>query len=151
MKKSMFMSISMHLLIILISLTFTTKTNKDLDPKVKGSNYNVEVVDVPMDEDVDIIEKEAKDPYQRDASKKECASIYGGIGIEINLKTNAVTLVSSGYPADTAGILVGDIVTTISGEDIRGEIGSLVALSVVRGNKQFILNLIRDKICYNKT
>jgi hypothetical protein len=58
-----------------------------------------------------------------------------------------VNVVPAGYPADKAGIKVGDI---IEGNPLRfrGEIGSSLTVQVIRRGQVLNFNLTRVKICY---
>lgn len=73
-----------------------------------------------------------------------CELWYGGIGI---LGYTTVEQIYEGYPADRAGIQVGDFL--ITSEGIRGEPGTKLELDVLRNNKRLHFTLIREKICYD--
>lgn len=87
---------------------------------------------------------------------------YGGIGLQFAPATevgpNGQTVISQplkylvhvvpeGYPADRAGIKVGDI---IEGNPIRfrGEIGTPLTVEVIRNGRLMKFNMTRVKICY---
>jgi len=59
---------------------------------------------------------------------------FGGLGIEITLKDEIVMVVApiESTPAERAGILAGDLITHVDGEDIRGK-GMIYAVSLMRG------------------
>lgn len=87
---------------------------------------------------------------------------FGGLGIEITMENNAVTIVTpyEGTPADQAGIQPGDIITAIEGEStkgkslqevvklLRGDIGSSVKVTLLPadGDSPRTLTLVRDRI-----
>lgn len=108
------------------------------------------------------------DPYttflDKTQSKALSDSLKGelsGIGIEIGLKNNRLTVISplDGSPAAKAGLRSGDVIGLIGTEDtsemtldtavdkIRGEKGTEVKLTILRGSdKPLELTIIRDTI-----
>lgn len=108
------------------------------------------------------------DPYttflDKDQSKALSDSLKGelsGIGIEIGIKNNRLTVISpiDGSPAAKAGLRAGDIIGLIGKDDtseltlddavqkIRGEKGTEVKLTIVRGTeKPLELTIVRDTI-----
>jgi carboxyl-terminal processing protease len=110
-----------------------------------------------------------QDPYtvymQPAASRQfrsELQGSFGGIGAELTVKDNYLTVISAlqGTPADKAGVKGQDIITEINGKKteglgfqdaidmIRGEKGSTVELTLVRKNvdKPFKVSMVRDII-----
>ncbi|NNF17202.1 MAG: S41 family peptidase [Gammaproteobacteria bacterium] len=87
---------------------------------------------------------------------------YAGIGVELNTENRAIVVVApiDGGPAARAGMLAGDTIIMVDGVPVnpdsidealthmRGEIGSSVALSVMRKNVAEVLSfdLIREQI-----
>ena len=70
------------------------------------------------------------DPHSSYMNQKEFAESqistrgqFGGLGIEITLDNEIIKVVSpiEGTPADRAGILAGDLITHVDGDDIRGK------------------------------
>lgn len=55
--------------------------------------------------------------------------------------------VAKGYPADKAGLQVGDFITPIDELFIIGDPGTTVTLLVDRKDKIFTIKVIRRKIC----
>lgn len=59
---------------------------------------------------------------------------FGGIGVRVTEDPDGYLLIASvmtGYPADKAGILAGDLITAIDGADIKGQ--GLEAADLIRG------------------
>lgn len=83
-------------------------------------------------------------PKEPEAQGPECALWYGGIGIESNW--DIVQKVVEGYPADKAGLKVGD--RMFYKGDIRGEPGTEVHIHVQRNNLDLDFTIVRAKICY---
>ena len=87
---------------------------------------------------------------------------FGGVGIQIAMKNNIVTVISpvKDTPAYKAGVKSGDIVYSVNGTStyslsidkvidmIRGDIGTYVKVGVLRGTstKEIVFNLLRSKI-----
>ncbi|MFA9465312.1 MAG: S41 family peptidase [Velocimicrobium sp.] len=109
------------------------------------------------------------DPYSTYYTKDEYNSlqestsgIYCGIGAYVSqdVNTGIVTIVQpfEGGPADNAGILPGDIIYKIEGEEVtgkdlpevvarmKGEEGTKVSLTVIRNNKEMHFDVTRNKV-----
>ena len=87
---------------------------------------------------------------------------FGGLGIEVTQEEGWVKVVSpmDGTPADAAGILAGDFITAVDGENVlgltldqaveimRGPVGSEIIITVVREGEiePFDVSIIRDTI-----
>ncbi len=87
---------------------------------------------------------------------------FGGLGIEVTMENELVKVVSpfEGSPADKAGILAGDLIAQIDGDEVRGlslteavdkmkgDIGTAVALTIIRegATKPIRLSITRDDI-----
>ncbi|WP_294645034.1 S41 family peptidase [Aureimonas phyllosphaerae] len=93
------------------------------------------------------------DPHSSYMNAKETADMrtetrgeFGGLGIEVTMENELVKVISpfDGTPADKAGVLAGDMIAEINGEQVRGlslaeavekmkgEIGSSVDLTILR-------------------
>ncbi len=73
---------------------------------------------------------------------------YGGIGIEQD-GYGVIGKIAEGYAADRAGLRVGDrILGGTKNPDIRGPIGTLISLMIMRGSQIISYDLIREKICF---
>lgn len=70
---------------------------------------------------------------------------YGGIGIMQNETTGEIIHIGKGYPADRAGLRLGDMLLTRDG--IRGEPGSTVTLMLKRHGQLLQFDIVREKIC----
>ena len=109
------------------------------------------------------------DPHSSYMNAKESADMrvetrgqFGGLGIEVTMENELVKVISpfEGTPADKAGILAGDLIAEINGEQVRGltladavekmkgEIGTSVMLTIVRegATKPIRLSIKRDEI-----
>lgn len=108
------------------------------------------------------------DPYTVFFDKKETANFlsnvsgsFEGIGIEIGIRDDLLTVISplKNSPAERAGMRAGDKIIGIDGEDstsitleeavsiIRGPVGTLVVLTILRGEKEELdIDIIRDTI-----
>jgi carboxyl-terminal processing protease len=92
----------------------------------------------------------------------ETSGSFGGLGIEIAVKDEHLTVISpiEGTPADKAGIKAGDLIVKI-GDDktdgmgindavkrLRGQIGTKVTISILRGSltEPFDVTLVREAI-----
>ncbi len=87
-------------------------------------------------------------PEQAKSFTQDVQGSFGGIGAEIGKKNGFISIVAplEDSPAQKAGILAGDKILKINGEPtddlsveqavtkIRGEIGTKVALTILRGN-----------------
>ena len=101
-------------------------------------------------------------PVEKKAFEESLNGNFGGVGIEIDLRDDVLTVVAplKGTPADKAGIISGDKIIKIGDKLtvgfkvdeavalIRGEIGTPVTLTIIRGEKKESLEfkLIRANI-----
>ncbi|MEK7604552.1 MAG: S41 family peptidase [Patescibacteria group bacterium] len=96
-------------------------------------------------------------------AKKFAESIsgsFGGLGVEIDVKDRVLTVVAplKGTPAEAAGMQPGDIIAAIDGRStdgistdeavskIRGPIGTVVTLTLIRDRKSFDVSVTRATI-----
>lgn len=126
------------------------------DGKQTPPPITAEIIDkVPdeAEEEVAIQDDEGVTPAKPTHLGDDCDDFFGGIGItqsgQRDLYGNQVemivTEVHHGYPAEKAGIQVGDSLT--SSEEIRGEIGTPITVYASRNGQTLTFNMIRDKIC----
>lgn len=87
-------------------------------------------------------------------------SVFGGIGVRMSNQGHRliVTSVVEGSPAQRAGILAGDCIIAVDGEDvsgmkhelarekITGEVGTAVTVTVQRGEEALTFELIRTQL-----
>lgn len=100
-------------------------------------------------------------PQEKKIFDSQVQGDFGGVGMELGLKDGILTVISplEDTPASRAGIRAGDFVLKINGKDttntsvedavnvIRGEIGTKVTLTFVRGTgKPFEVTLTRATI-----
>lgn len=102
------------------------------------------------------------DPEQADEFNQELDGTFSGIGAEIDKKDDKIVVVAplSGSPAEEAGLLSGDEILAVDGEDlyglsateavylIRGEKGTEVTLTLARQgvDDQFEITITRGEI-----
>lgn len=94
----------------------------------------------------EIVEINVIPKLDTDATGKQCPNTYGGVGLRY-AEGSRVLEVYAGYPAYKAGIKPGDVL--YSKEDLRGEPGTKVEVTIVRDNNYININIIREKICYD--
>lgn len=99
-------------------------------------------------------------PEDAKVFKQDITGSFGGVGMEIGMKKDVLTVISplKGTPAAHAGILSGDKIVAIdskstdgmSADDavklIRGKIGTTVVLSIIRNSKLLTIKVVRSKI-----
>lgn len=83
-----------------------------------------------------------------EGTSTECEEWYGGIGIIQDFESE-ITYVAHGYPADKAGIRLGDVIVE-QNDEIRGDPGTKLTLNILRNKKKLVFNLVREKICTYK-
>lgn len=90
-------------------------------------------------------------------------NITGGIGVQMTRGSKYVEIVNvlENTPAEKAGVKIGDKIVKVNGEDmlgkghdyvsgkIRGDIGTEVTLTLMRGEKQFDITIVRGEITQN--
>ena len=99
---------------------------------------------------------------EKSSYDEQMQNAYVGIGVTITLQEQdggmRVEQVTAGGPAEEAGIQVGDIITEVEGEStltlgmagtrakVRGEEGTSVALTILRGGERLTLTVERRSI-----
>jgi hypothetical protein len=158
MKKYLFFSALLH---IIIFLGFFALNKKNSENFTKNAAQTAELSGENKSTRVEIIERHEENSEEvsldnnelgdesSSKDKKECVLFFGGIGIQQDFMTLRLEVVYKGYPADKAGLMIGDVVEPENGEDIRGEIGTSINVKVTRNGDVFYLTLVREKICYD--
>lgn len=99
-------------------------------------------------------------PAEAKAFAESISGSFGGVGIELGIKDSVLMVVTplKGTPAEAAGVLVGDQIAAIDGKStegmstekavslIRGPIGSVVTLTLVRAGKVVETQITRATI-----
>lgn len=100
------------------------------------------------------------DPEQFAAAKSEAQGEFGGIGVELVRRDAEIVVVElyEGSPAQRAGLLPGDAIVRVGGEEVRGQSlaevsrrikgapGTPVRLGLLRGKKLEELTVVRERI-----
>lgn len=87
-------------------------------------------------------------------------NIGGGVGIEVGIRNNSPTVVRvlRDNPAEKAGVMAGDVIAAVNDESsidktvseavalIRGDVGTTVKLTLLRGNNTVELTITRAEI-----
>lgn len=110
---------------------------------------NKKIVNRPVEIEIVTPLEDAEDGDQANSGKKEnCLSWFGGVGVMISPE-GLIYVVYSGYPAEKAGIQVGDIVRGNGYGRLIGEVGTPVDIEIYRPstNQRFNLTIVREKIC----
>lgn len=99
----------------------------------------VEIVEVPAS-DGDAPTKTQKPKVEECPGKS-----YNGIGVQLAFDT--INKVFKGYPAEAAGLEVGDVIVWADGE-MLGDQGTALHLRIQRGTEIIEKTVIRGKVCY---
>jgi carboxyl-terminal processing protease len=100
------------------------------------------------------------DNKEYDKVQADLRSEFGGIGVQIELKDDKVVVIApiAGTPGDQAGILRGDRIAKVDGvalvspvlrsavDRLRGKPGTKVRVGLVRQNREFEVELVREII-----
>ena len=99
-------------------------------------------------------------PKESEKFAADISGTFGGVGMEIDMKNNVLVVITplKGTPAEAAGIKAGDQIAAIDKKlvdhltteeavaKIRGPIGTIVELTVVRNGKVLTIPVTRAKI-----
>lgn len=128
-------------------------TNDKVQPKIT----EIELIPPPPDKEAGTEPKLPKPKEQPKDGVTECEnnSWYGGIGIQQNWTDGSIDEVYPGYPAEQAGLKVGDQIRQVSsneGSEIRGTPGTKISMWIHRpsSNESFLVEITRGKICLYK-
>ncbi len=143
------LSVIIHLLILILNLTNEEKQNKEEATKSQNNLINFEVI-YPPDNNSSTLET-YEDKGLNSIFSEGCkdGTWYGGIGVKVATETDSTVLaVFEGYPAEAAGILEGDVLTSLNDGQIKGEPGTLALIQIERNGLVHTKPIIREKICY---
>ena len=121
--------------------------------KLKGGTKSREIVPIEIKMVPELVVTKEKDPNgvkNVKVSKIECASYFGGIGINFSAGDSVILKVIKGYPAYKSGCVEsGDVVFRVESNNgtIEGDIGTPVRLTLIRDGVRLTCTLIRGKIC----
>jgi predicted metalloprotease with PDZ domain len=146
-------------LFFILSLAGGDGDEKKEEKSSASSSIRVNIVDKPSEKKTEpkppvpknksTIIVQQKKPLEQEYIDHKCDEWYGGIGVQYeDMDSGIISHVGKGYPADRAGIIVGDLV--VDSEEIRGKPGTKVTVKIMRGSKLLIFNMIREKICTNE-
>jgi len=99
-------------------------------------------------------------PEEAKSFAESISGSFAGVGMEIDIRDGVLTVITpiKGAPAEAAGIKTGDQVVAIDGKptdglsvekavsQIRGDVGTTVALTIVRDGKILSIKIVRDII-----
>jgi carboxyl-terminal processing protease len=99
-------------------------------------------------------------PVQAQAFNDDISGSFAGVGLEIDVKNNALTVIAplKGTPGEAAGVKAGDTIAAIDGKptdgmsideavaDIRGPVGTTVDLTIVRNGQTIDTKIVRETI-----
>ena len=174
----------LFLIILLISnvLCFAQNKNKPAETTQKLAttmyiidNYYVDSTDMPkLTEEAIVAMLKSLDPHSayiaaKDVQKanEELVGSFEGIGVTFQILRDTILVVSAvpGGPSEKVGIMAGDRIVTIDGEEafgkkvnneyvtkhLRGEKGTRVVLGIKRGDDPELIDfeVVRDKIPLN--
>ena len=128
----------------------------DLDDQTLIDGANRGLVEAAGDEYTEFLTREEAEAFSNNLS----GSIGGGIGVELNIRDERVTVIRvlEDTPADREGLRVGDSIVSVNDETkadwsveevvqrVRGEIGTTVRLGIERDGAQQSVTLTRAEI-----
>lgn len=113
-----------------------------------------EIIDKPVDQpmEITIIEETEEDRENRIARIRrkeiaECTPFFGGIGIVFSTRDGRIGKVFKYYPGSDAGLQPGDVILNPPVGQIKGEIGTPVAITYRRGDEIHKVTIVRGRIC----
>lgn len=128
----------------------------DLDEQLLVEGASRGLVEAAGDDYTQYFSQEEAEAFNNDLS----GNIGGGVGIELGERNDRVTIIRvlDGNPAKEAGLLAGDIIVGVNDETdpdwniddivqrVRGEPGTTVKLTVIRGNDLEEFSVTREVI-----
>lgn len=136
--------------------TLKANFDGDLDDQALIEGAHRGLVEAAGDEYTVFLNAEESAAFNNDLN----GSIGGGIGVEVNIRNGVPTAIRvlPDNPAAKAGVLAGDIILAVNGEDasgwtvdtvvskIRGEIGTTVKLDIQRGETALSFTITRAEV-----
>lgn len=121
---------------------------------IEGANRGL--VDAAGDRYTTFLNKEESTAFDNSLT----GTIGGGVGIELNIRNDQVTVIRvlADNPAAKAGILAGDVITTVNDESvegleveqvvqkIRGEVGTTVKIGILRSGTAQTFTVTRAEV-----
>ncbi len=102
-----------------------------------AESYDVNVISIGTNK------KHKKKQHKK--PKTDCKAFYGGVGVTISELTGRIIQALPQYPAHRAGLRVDDVI--INDASLRGTIGESVEIHYLRNGEEFIVTIVREKIC----
>jgi carboxyl-terminal processing protease len=104
-------------------------------------------------------------PEDVDEMKVDTEGEFGGVGLVVGARDGALVVIApmEGTPGSRAGILAGDVIEAIDGQDagrmplrravelMRGEVDTPVELRLRRGDRSFTVSIVRAKVAVRNT
>ena len=154
-KKSVLASFSLHVLLFILVSGILFRSCSDSITQDENQKKDINITESPKEVDVDIVTEDdlkgAEPAKKAKAIERKCPNKwYGGIGI-INTfdgqNRAIITSVPKGYPADKAGIQLGDELIDSCPQCI-GEVGQDIDVQVRKSDGNItVYHLTREKIC----
>lgn len=156
MKKYFLISLLLHLLFFLYVMSL-----KPVKKEASPTEVMIDITEVKKPSNDKAPSNELRD--QEKAEQVEAGDIkkpvfectedkphYEGIGIMTEYRDGItrVTHVAQGYPAEEAGIMVGDVIVSYDQDDLRGPKGTPVSVLIWRDNANHVFRIVRGIICY---
>lgn len=161
-KRYFFISLLFHALILLHLTTGGDGSSQGGSGAEAGGGAPKHDEIIPKTVEIEMIEAspdKGEVPLPKEPEPKtlhECVDDhwYGGVGLEENYWDGGrISRVFSGYPAEIAGVQVGDMIESVNGlpesgvNTIRGDPGTQVTLGLNRYGVRLSLTITRDRIC----
>jgi C-terminal processing protease CtpA/Prc len=125
-----------------IKLNIADKVSED-------NKIKISIKETPLDDKSKVTLKKKESKPKQEYIDHKCKDYYSGIGVQHSGVSCLITHVGKGYPADRAGVKVGDLTMKTSSGDCpgRGPLGTPVTIKVMRGSQVLTFHMIREKIC----
>lgn len=153
------MSIIFHLVLFYLFLSGSGAGGDSQSNKNHGSSQKQDNIKITMKEPDQKTQKTQQEIRKGKVSMKikkkkkvkkkpiDCKDYYEGIGVRTDHASCLVSEVFRGYAADKAGMMAGDLIVSPDCSDLRGKEGSTIIIKVMRGVEVKTFNIIRERIC----